>query len=564
MTPFPEQEELRALLDALCEERITPAEIARVEELVLTRPEAEAYYVQSMGLFAELSTALSTSAALNERTLRHRLEEAKSGLGHAAAASGAVRVLLASKRSWLAACASVFAVAVIWWAISGKPGTQEGAGVALHDPPSAGPTEVMVDENGEPLDNTVAVIRAASMAEWDSEARPLDVGATIPRGRLVLKRGYVELEFYSGATVVLEGPVEFELLSSMEAFCWQGKLRATVPSHAHGFTIGSPKLDLIDRGTEFGMRVNGLESTEVHVFDGKVELYQAGKSKESPPQQELTTGQAMRIDDGETVRRLPSDSEAFLSSQELLVRTQAEDRRRQRAWQAASAGRREDPSVVVYYTFEPEDDWNRTLANQAMAKSPGSDGTVVGCQWTEGRWPGKRALEFHQVSDRVRLQVPGEYETVTMAMWARIDDLPNRFHSLLMTDSWDDLEAHWHIDASGTVELGVQGPERKDGVHYYAFNQFHRDLLGQWVHLAIVYDRANKQVTQYLNGNTIGVFPLALDTSLRFGACELGNWNPTVRKHHHPVRFLTGRIDEFTLYSRVLTAGEIADLAGEN
>ena len=45
-----------------------------------------------------------------------------------------------------------------------------------------------------------------------------------------------------------------------------------------------------------------------------------------------------------------------------------------------------------------------------MTKLPGSDGTVVGCQWTEGRWPGKKALEFQQVSDRVRLKMPGEFE----------------------------------------------------------------------------------------------------------------------------------------------------------
>jgi len=220
--------------------------------------------------------------------------------------------------------------------------------------------------------------------------------------------------------------------------------------------------------------------------------------------------------------------------------------------------------VVLYYTFEPEGDWSRSLANQALKNLPGSDGTVVGAHWTEGRWPGKKALEFHQVSDRVRLQVPGEFDAVTMAMWARIDDLPNHFHSLFMTDSWDDFEGHWHIDSSGTIELGVQGAERKNGVHYYATNQFNRDLLGQWVHLAMVYDRANGQVTQYVNGNSVSVLPIALDTALRFDACELGNWNPTTRKHNYPVRFLTGRIDEFTFYSRALTASEIANLASEN
>ena len=115
-----------------------------------------------------------------------------------------------------------------------------------------------------------------------------------------------------------------------------------------------------------------------------------------------------------------------------------------------------------------------------------------------------------------------------MAMWVRIDDLPNRFHSLFMTDSWDDFEGHWHIDSSGTIELGVQGPERKNGVHYYATNQFNRELLGQWVHLAMVHDRAKRRGDAIRERNS-GQRPSDRSSKrdLRFGACELGNWNPT-------------------------------------
>ena len=113
MTPFPEQEELRALLDALCEERITPAEIARLEELVLTRPEAEAYYVQYIGMFAELSTTLSTSAALNERA-----PQAATGGGRTVCRASVDALPTRTRRqfspaggSWLAAMAAVLACA---------------------------------------------------------------------------------------------------------------------------------------------------------------------------------------------------------------------------------------------------------------------------------------------------------------------------------------------------------------------------------------------------------------------------------------------------------------------
>ena len=41
MTPT-ERDELQALLDALCEETITPEQVRRLEEMVLAHPEAEA------------------------------------------------------------------------------------------------------------------------------------------------------------------------------------------------------------------------------------------------------------------------------------------------------------------------------------------------------------------------------------------------------------------------------------------------------------------------------------------------------------------------------------------
>jgi alpha-2-macroglobulin-like protein len=46
--------ELQPLLDALCEESITPEQLRRLEELVLMHPEAEAHYIQFMSFYADL------------------------------------------------------------------------------------------------------------------------------------------------------------------------------------------------------------------------------------------------------------------------------------------------------------------------------------------------------------------------------------------------------------------------------------------------------------------------------------------------------------------------------
>lgn len=55
MNPAPDViAELRTILDAICDERATPAQLRRLEELVLAHPAAEAHYVRFMSFYADL------------------------------------------------------------------------------------------------------------------------------------------------------------------------------------------------------------------------------------------------------------------------------------------------------------------------------------------------------------------------------------------------------------------------------------------------------------------------------------------------------------------------------
>ena len=38
---------------------------------------------------------------------------------------------------------------------------------------------------------------------------------------------------------------------------------------------------------------------------------------------------------------------------------------------------------------------------------------------TEGRWAGKPAFHFRNVADRIRVEVPGEFSSLTLAAWIR-------------------------------------------------------------------------------------------------------------------------------------------------
>jgi ferric-dicitrate binding protein FerR (iron transport regulator) len=261
--PFDAFAELRDLLDALCEEAITPEQVRRLEELVLAHPEAEAYYVQYMALYADLDRHFSVLPATTEQALRDRLG---AGLAdnrgkQSSQATTETRPIDARRRRrlgrWGSLGLSALAAGLLLALVLRKPST----------------TPTPSNAAAEPVDNTVAVLLQARAADWEETGLPTRPGAPLPPGWLRLKSGFAQIEFYNGATVILQGPAAFQLISRSEGYCERGKLRATVPPQAQGFRIGSPKLDLVDRGTEFGLEVGAGDSTEVHVFQGKVELH---------------------------------------------------------------------------------------------------------------------------------------------------------------------------------------------------------------------------------------------------------------------------------------------------
>jgi hypothetical protein len=540
-----EPDELRELLDALVEESITLEQGRRLEALVLNHPEAEAFYVQYMGMVADLGRhfagdkAATVSAALNAGGAALR-GLTLGGAGLRGLTSPARRRL----RTVAGAAAIVGVAAALLVAVN-----------PLSQPASVGPSSGSI----EATDDSVAILAQTSGAEWGETGLPTHSGAALPPGRLVLKAGVAQIEFYSGATVILEGPADFRLDSASQAYCTRGKLRVTVPPQAQGFTVGSPAMDLIDRGTEFGMRVDPAAPSEVHVFQGKVELHEPGSSP-TAGMQELTTGKGVRVAKPGVFEAIQADSAAFLSAQDVAVRSEEETKKRQRGWLAASVARRADPGLVVYYAFTPNTPWERTLRDRAAGQPKPHDGAIVGCPFVSSRWPGKQGLEFKRVSDRVRFNVSGDFESLSLAAWVRVDALPNQFNSLMMADGWEDGGVHWHINDRGEIALGIQGPNKKNGTDYRTPQIFTADRLGQWTHLVVVFDGAARRVTHYVNGKIVQQDGVRFDVPLRLGDAEIGNWNVGNRRDRQPIRNLRGCIDEFLLWSHPLAATAVEQL----
>lgn len=408
----------------------------------------------------------------------------------------------------------------------------------------------------ESTDDSVALLDRALNVEWAQDQPPIS-GAPLTPGKLAISKGLIQIEFYSGSRVIVEGPAEIELVGANEAICHHGKMRAYVPDHARGFTIHSPKFQLVDLGTEFGIEVKPDGQSEVQVFDGEVELYDIARQDQGPTHRLYGGNGLVWAESGETtkIKPQPENYTSFDDIQDLSV---TDEKNRLDAWQKWSQNIANDPRLIAYYNFE-------TREGSALTdRGPSAyHGTIVGSEWNQGRFPGKSALEFKRPGDRVRVNIEGEYAQLTMAAWLRMDALTGRTQALFTTDGFELGEAHWQVSSRGSLSLGVrlsENPATKQWqAGYDSGSIFTPQVIGRWSFVTMVYDQSLGSVQHYLNGQQISSSTIKFNQKLTFGPSEIGNWRQDQyhKNKGHLVRNFSGRIDEFVIWKTALPSEEI-------
>lgn len=402
----------------------------------------------------------------------------------------------------------------------------------------------------------VAMLNRAVNARWHPADPAPRLGAPLEPGRLRLQSGLAQVVFYNGARVVLEGPAELQLVSSSEAVCPAGKLTAEVPPQARGFRVTSPQMEVTDLGTSFGLNV-GTERAELHVFAGAVEFRLADETTN----QNLPEGHGAIVEGRADPQLIAADPAEFATLFELQARSVAADARRYDQWRAANRRWNRDASLWVHFDFEQgsSGDWRLPNSGAWSARLP--DAAIVGCQWLDGRWATKPALEFRGVSDRVRLNVPGTSDAVTFAAWVRVQGLDRPINSLFMSDGFAPGTLHWVIRHDGVLGLTMIGPR---GGHQILASPpvVTVDQFGLWTHLAVVLDGQARRVVHYVNGQAVSRHDVRFGPPYQFGAAEIGNWNPVGFPGNDPflVRNFSGVMDEFHLFGRALSEAEIQAL----
>jgi hypothetical protein len=174
-----------------------------------------------------------------------------------------------------------------------------------------------------------AVLSDSLNAQWANRKGVFQKGDRLRTGnKMVLDRGLVEIEFDGGARAVLEAPAEFKILAEDRLGLTYGKVYATVPEKAIGFSVYTPIAKIIDLGTEFGVQQDMHGNTELHVVRGKTSLVsgvqgsrinvyvEAGTAKRLDTQ----TGQIKDIVCNETLfaRHIDSDTQVIWRGQKTL------------------------------------------------------------------------------------------------------------------------------------------------------------------------------------------------------------------------------------------------------
>lgn len=409
-----------------------------------------------------------------------------------------------------------------------------------------------------PTREDVALLAQAVDVEWEDGGNSYGVGSALPKGPLKIRKGTLRLDFYSGARVFLEGPATLDLMSQDLARLENGRLTANVPPPAQGFTILNANLRVVDRGTEFGMSVKGTDNCEVHVFKGEVVLQSDVPANKD---RSLLQGDGVSIRDGKWAT-ISADRNSFADPATVLRAAARETDARWESWRTSSRAFSETPGMLVHFDFEDMEPSSSLVTNRAKGASPSSNGTVIGCDHTVGRWAKKSALGFAKTSDRVRFRAEGTTPSLTMIAWVRVDSLPLNHNALLSMSPGRIGEIHWKLDQSGRLLLGIRAtnePTIKAWERLVSPPIITEQNSGSWIRLATVIDGEKGVMTHYVDGREVASAPMSHQVMIQLGMANIGNFDSGLpsEKDQSPVRNFNGRFDEFALISRALSKEEL-------
>lgn len=483
----------------------------------------------------ELNELLRTSADARER---FRTQARFHGLLHTAVAAASVDSAIASmhgagslRRRWFLSPMQLAVAAALLVAIG-------GALVVWHQLAQAPTIGGVVAHMGD--------VSGAQLSYQHGAALPTQHRQELHAAPYLLEAGVMEIVYPNGATILLQAPARFDLLTSESLHLHRGRLTARVPPSAIGFTVTTPTADVIDLGTEFGVSA-GEHASEVHVFEGEVLV----KTAQEPDPLLLREQRASRIDQ---TSGIPTGVDYHPSG---FMRTLSEP-----GSDLTDRLRRLGP--LAFYRMSATDD-GRTLRDDRSDGYHGQVFTPNGrVPWAAGFEAGT-ALNLGGAESRAYGVIPGfpksTNQTLTVCAWIYANRRPR----------WASIVKNWAKDAK--VNNGGQfhfGLHKDDGdLEAHVHDRHGNEVLvrerqplplEQWHVVAFTLDGTTLRL--YRNGIELAATPC--DGLWDVGPQALGvgvklsdEINPDVRN----TGYWDGRLDNLAIFHRALSAAEIASLS---
>ena len=141
-----------------------------------------------------------------------------------------------------------------------------------------------------------------------------------------------------------------------------------------------------------------------------------------------------------------------------------------------------------------------------------------------------------------------ESDQLTIEVWVNLEQLADGCcTSIFSPDGWQQGWLHYNLKSDANIEFALNsgGPNNHN-------TQSGDVPFDEWVYIASVYDRDEALVRTFVNGEEVDVNPPDFQTpqTVRLDVeAQIGAWQNS--------RFLSGAIDEFAIYDRVLSEERI-------
>jgi hypothetical protein len=423
--------------------------------------------------------------------------------------------------------------------------------------------------------------------QWEDASTEAVNGAYVPLGRkYALASGLMEITYDSGARVILQGPVTYEVESPVGGYLSVGKLTAKLEKRSevrgqrskpanqkseirnHQFSVRTPTATVTDLGTEFGVEVDKGGTTQTHVFRGSIELLsRSGDGQAATPSHVLREGESARIESNR-VTKTHLDTTQFV-----------------RTLQVSTASIHADTYATLVLSMQPAAYYRMEPAATKKSRdivfdsaSGGHHGALSFSDEYRGQPYGVgrvgRSLQFRGQMTGDHAIVPDYPKTtngqLTVSAWVMAK---GRSQWPMIAANWAEGKINGH-ECTGQFHFGLHwdgealavGITQRNGQFVKLYDRGSQSFrLGMWQHVAFVADGANLRL--YRDGVEVastpcaGILPNPTVACLGIG-CKT---NPLGTGVASAVPgYWQGWIDELAIFNKAISAAEIRRLAAGN